>query len=463
MAERIKLYIDNEYCLSLEQLRGYFARDLNPETDLYKDLLTWQRDGMLQLWLEQGTTDDEQQLARQLKDLSYKQGNTELMGELTRIFIGHVGQIHKPNPSNYLELKSVQCVTARETIELERKDENYLGSLYLRPDRIIKFSVKLVFVFKIKAIENEIFTLRLKSEDTKMANDFLLSLSDYRAGENLTIEFPFVMAGRPKSLFQLWVDSERWTTIDLETFDDERVFTVEGVSFKMIYIEGGRFRMGATDEQKGFSCKDEEPCHDVTLSSYLMGETAVKQELWQIVMGDNPSHFSGGNRPVESVDWDDCITFINKLNEILKDDLRGKKFRLPTEAEWEYAAREGKTEKGNSCRDRYDLSKVAVFDRNWSERYDEEEPYYYETQEVKTRSANDLGLFDMLGNVNEWCQDWYGNYTSEEQTNPRGPSSSDKGHVCRGGCYFDVYYNCRVSKRDYALQGRSTIGLRLAL
>ena len=227
---------------------------------------------------------------------------------------------------------------------------------------------------------------------------------------------------------------------------------VKGVEFKMIKVEGGTFSMGATSEQGSHAEDDEKPVHSVTLSDYYIGETEVTQELWQAVMGSNPSWFKGDNqRPVERVSWNDCQKFIKKLNQ-----LTGKEFRLPTEAEWEYAARGGK------------YSKDYVYKYSGSKNADEVAWYSYnsrdETHPVKTKKANKLGLYDMSGNVLEWCNDWYGDYHSNSQTNPTGPSQGEY-RVLRGGSWNYGDRIVRVSNRGSNTPGRSLShhGLRLAL
>jgi formylglycine-generating enzyme required for sulfatase activity len=226
-------------------------------------------------------------------------------------------------------------------------------------------------------------------------------------------------------------------------------FTVNGVSFNMIKVQGGTFTMGATSEQGSEADSDEKPTHQVTLSDYMIGETEVTQELWQAVKGSNPSDFSGTNLPVERVSWNDCHTFITKLNE-----LTGKTFRLPTEAEWEYAARGGNKSKGYKYAGSNTLSDVAWYTDNSGSK----------THTVKLKQANELGLYDMSGNVWEWCQDWYGSYSSAAQTNPTGPTSgSDR--VLRGGSWNYNARRCRVSYRNYNTPTITIyyLGLRLAL
>ena len=224
--------------------------------------------------------------------------------------------------------------------------------------------------------------------------------------------------------------------------------TVKGVSFNMVRVDGGTFQMGATSEQKD-PYDDEKPAHQVTLSGYYIGETEVTQGLWEAVMGNNPSNFKGANLPVESVSWDDCQTFVQQLNQ-----LTGRKFRLPTEAEWEYAARGGNKSRGYQYSGSNTLADVAWYTDNSRNK----------THEVKTRQSNELGLYDMSGNVYEWCQDWYGDYSSSSQTNPTGPSSGSI-RVYRGGCWYDSAWGCRVAFRssDKPDFRYSFLGLRLAL
>lgn len=228
-------------------------------------------------------------------------------------------------------------------------------------------------------------------------------------------------------------------------------FTVNGVSFTMVEVEGGTFTMGATAEQGAAAKKDEKPAHQVSLSSYSIGKTEVTQELWQAVMGSNPSYFIGNmNRPVECVSWEDCQTFITKLNE-----MTGKTFRLPTEAEWEFAARGGNQSKGYRYAGSSKINDVAWYS-NISGSV---------TRPVGTKCMNELGLYDMSGNVWEWCQDWYGEYSSEAQTNPTGPEEGYPYRVIRGGSWVNAATVCRVSSRGTEVQfgGIRYVGLRLAL
>ena len=232
---------------------------------------------------------------------------------------------------------------------------------------------------------------------------------------------------------------------------------MNSVSFTMVKVEGGTFQMGGTPEQIGAD-DDEKPVHSVTLSDYYIGETEVTQELWAAVMETNPSSFTGkAQRPVEQVSWDDCQTFISNLNA-----LTGENFRLPTEAQWEYAARGGNKSKGYLYSGSNTIDEVAWYGGNSNDNGIAHPDYG--THAVKTKSPNELGLYDMSGNVWEWCQDWYGWYSSAAVTNPQGPASGSY-RVLRGSSWRSSATNCRVSLRRHERSSffNFNFGVRLAL
>ena len=202
--------------------------------------------------------------------------------------------------------------------------------------------------------------------------------------------------------------------------------------FEMVYVAGGTFTMGATSEQGDDAYDSEKPTHSVTLSDYYIGKYEVTQAQWRAVMGSNPSNFTGDNNPVEYVSWNDIQDFISKLNE-----QTGKNFRLPTEAEWEYAARGGNKSNGYKYSGSNTIGDVAWYDDNSGSK----------THAVGTKQPNELGIYDMSGNVYEWCSDWYGGYSSDSQTNPTGPSSGSY-RVLRGGSWNRSAGCCRVSNRN---------------
>ncbi len=223
-------------------------------------------------------------------------------------------------------------------------------------------------------------------------------------------------------------------------------YEVDGVAFNMVSVEGGVFKMGSESGND-----DEKPVHEVKLKSFSIGQTEVTQELWETVMGTNPSKWKSLKLPVENVSWNDCQTFITKLNT-----LTGQQFRLPTEAEWEYAARGGSQSKGYTYSGSNSLDEVAWYSSNSGSK----------THEVATKSPNELGIYDMTGNVWEWCQDWYGDnyYAWSVIINPTGPSSGSY-RVYRGGSWSHYARYCRVPIRcsitpDFR---NYDLGLRLAL
>jgi len=240
-------------------------------------------------------------------------------------------------------------------------------------------------------------------------------------------------------------------------------FTVNGVSFTMIDVEGGTFMMGATDEQgndyyQNADMRTAMPVHEVTLSSFRIGQTEVTQALWEAVMGYNLSQFTGNpQRPVERVNWNRCQDFIARLNE-----LTGKTFRMLTEAEWEFAARGGIHSKGYKYAGSDNCYDVAWVYKNAADM----------THSVGLKRPNELGLYDMSGNVAEWVNDVYGPYSSEPQTNPTGPepTGTNPRRVVRGGHFHmlnpSIFGDARVAYRNEpCVQSVSDdyIGLRLAM
>lgn len=235
----------------------------------------------------------------------------------------------------------------------------------------------------------------------------------------------------------------------------DTTYTIKGVSFDMVLVKGGTFIMGANSLPNRDNEKFVIKRHEVALSDYMIGKTEVTQELWQAVMGSNPSHFRGDSLPVENVSWDECIVFIKKLNEFTIDSRpKGWAFCLPTEAEWEYAARGGNMSQNYKYSGGNDIDSVAWHGGNSSNK----------THAVATKSPNELGLYDMSGNVWEWCYDWYGSCSDAPQTNPIGPSSGSR-HVIRGVGWRKYSEPWTVFHRISGTPGYNSnrLGLRLAM
>jgi uncharacterized repeat protein (TIGR02543 family) len=252
-------------------------------------------------------------------------------------------------------------------------------------------------------------------------------------GTNYSARFSFTPTGNI-TLFARWVTSGGGETPDID----------------MVLVSGGTFTMGCTSEQGSDCWDDERPSHQVTLTNnYYIGKYPVTQAQWVAVMGSNPSHFTGDlTRPVERVSWTDVQSFIQELNR-----LSGRTYRLPTEAEWEFAARGGTSSLGYKYSGGNNIGDVAWNSGSGST-----------TRPVGTKLPNELGIYDMSGNVWEWVGDWYDSYTSSSKTNPTGPTSGSR-RVIRGGGWAYGAGSCRVSQRrnftpDYRDDG---IGFRLVL
>ena len=235
---------------------------------------------------------------------------------------------------------------------------------------------------------------------------------------------------------------------------EPEAITVGSVTFYMIPVQGGTFTMGGSDDD-AYARPWEKPAHQVTLSDYYIAETEVTQELWKAVMGSNPSYFTSNNgytndlkRPVENVSYSQCKSFITKLNQ-----KTGKTFRLPTEAEWEFAARGGLKSKGYLYSGSNNLDEVAWYNGTADGK----------THAVATKNPNELGLYDMSGNIEEWVNDYYDLYTEEAQTDPQGPASGSF-RVSRGGNWGSAFRSCRVTYRyDALVTASSHYGIRLAM
>lgn len=448
------LYINNEHCSSIEQLKGYFKEDPSPYSDIFADLLDYGRYGDIAVWLrEMG----EPELAFKIESISDNLPNSKYYSQLKLVITGNEVQdldLIKPPFGRCFTLEDVVsyvkdnkakvsiklkvlkhineeyelCVSCNWGIQKEKINPyNYTEGETIDCDYTLdKSAGKVIKEITIKADGKEIHNIKIQDYEAnvlaynKNPNKIHSEKLSYTSGSNLIPE----VSG------------------------SSLMFDIKGVKFKMIYVEGGCFTMGATPGQWN-ACSDEMPAHQVRLNSYYIGETQVTQALWMAVMDYNPSLNKDDNNPVECVSWDDCQKFVEKLNQN-----SGKKFRLPTEAEWEYAARGG----GKSGRFIYagsnSIDEVAWYIDNSG----------CKTQPVATKKANELGLYDMSGNVEEWCQDWYGYYSKVPQSNSTGPSTMIGKRVVRGGAADLDVACCRSSSRFcYNPSESRQFGLRLVL
>lgn len=251
--------------------------------------------------------------------------------------------------------------------------------------------------------------------------------------------------------------------LEVKTQKESYVIKIDDIEFKMVHVEGGTFEMGATSEQFEYAEENEKPAITVTVDDFWIGEAQVTQALWEKIMGYNPSYFSQSNGykedlslPVEQVTWNDCQKFIGKLNKALKNKLKdGMEFDFPTEEQWEFAARGGKNRKNSKFiyagAGEGALDSVAKYDHN-------SEGKTWPVAESGLK-PNELGLYDMSGNVWEWCKTILAEYNGERKKNSVGK------FVCRGGCWHSESNCCRVSFRGYAnmVHAGNGLGLRLVL
>ena len=239
---------------------------------------------------------------------------------------------------------------------------------------------------------------------------------------------------------------------------NNRNFTqkIGNTTFDMVYVKGGIFKMGGNEDDS------EKPIHDVTIPDFYMAEFEVTQKLWREVMGSDPEklYFNGkDNNPVENVSWNDAQKFITKLNQ-----KTGKNYRLPSEAEWEYAAGGGENDRTKYAGTNNDLSNYAWYDKN---SYDLDKNHEnYGTNPVGQKTKNQLGIYDMSGNVWEWCQDkWHKNYKNAPKDGTAWETGNSSYRVMRGGSWNYDAYNCRVAYRNSgsADDRGDGMGFRIAL
>ena len=324
--------------------------------------------------------------------------------------------------------------------------QNFIGAFYSDGSGVVQDYAQAIYWYR-------------KSAEQGNANAQNNLGACYKDGTGVTKDYAQAAYWYKKSAEQGYIDAS--IALNALGYNDTKkttkenlTFTVKGVSFEMVYVEGGTFTMGATSEQGSSAYDSNNPAHLVTLSDYYIGKYEVTQGLWEAVMGSNPSEFKGSTKPVEKVNWSDCNKFINKLNSILSSQLNNMCFALPTEAQWEYAARGGKKSQGYRYAGSNSVEAVSWNSENSG----------HSSHEVGMKASNELGLYDMSGNIEEWCQDKYGQYSHGSQTNPIG-ASEGVHRVQRGGSWATYAWFTRVSHRaciEYTYRLNS-IGLRLCL
>ena len=284
----------------------------------------------------------------------------------------------------------------------------------------------------VGVVVGAVLVVALLSDDSTTYDETITYTDDYAVDSTVVEDVTAAMAD--SVVADSWYDD-----VEEETAADA-VAAISNISPKeealpeieMVYVSGGEFTMGATSQMEGRAWEDEYPAHQVTLSSYYIGKYEVTQRLWKAVMGSNPSEHVGDNLPVENVTWHDVQRFLSKLNS-----MTGKNYRLPSEAEWEYAARGGRRSYGYVFSGSNSLGSVAWYESNSGGC----------THPVGAKSPNELGLYDMTGNVIEWVQDRYAPYTADAQVDPVVTSGNGDERVIKGGSWSSVEKGSHVSFR----------------
>jgi formylglycine-generating enzyme required for sulfatase activity len=343
--------------------------------------------------------------------------------------------------------------------------QKYNTAMIICPEKATQAQAKVKVVFdKIEGLKDE-------AEKAKAAVQ--AQLDQIRKKDQLQLSTYTDNVGKALSRYDISearreMEKIRQTQIapkDLLTCLEKQIAdTLQTLLPDMVKVEGGTFLIGCDSTVD--KCGDDETQHQVTRSTYQIGKYEVTQALWQKVMGSNPSYFQPSNGteacptcPVEQVSWNEIQVFIDKLNE-----KTGRTYRLPTEAEWEYAARGGNLSPSQQGRGQgggvYAGTTENLDDYAW---YDgNNEPYG--TKPVGTKKPNELGIYDMSGNVLEWCSDWYGAYPTDPQTNPKG-AETGTNRVYRGGSWLNFPEFCRLAYRsgNTPTDRRSDLGFRLVI
>lgn len=438
------LYIGNNYCASTAELKSIIDKSPAQNSALGKELLCALKDGVLEKWLNEGG-EEEQALAKELPQVQEGASDSELLRRLGECFKSDY-KTQALNITDFIVLQSVNVVVGNlPSVSLPLK-----GSIIHCPknDMYVKYS--FTFNFKVeKNIGEKVYIYMRMTDDTRLLKcDDAQKIDLREIGNTLQVDFLCTYYKENNVVPQIELvakfmgcETILWGSALLT---DTFTVTVGDVSFKMIYVEGGTFRMGKSTNGNHVT-----PVHDVTLDSFFIAETQVTQALWQALMENNPSFYKGEQRPVESVSWVDCQEFIKKLNE-----LTGLKFRLPTEAEWEFSAKGGNKSKGYRYSGGMLPWRVAWYKDNSGDK----------THPVKELAPNELGIYDMGGNVMEWCSDVYGAYPSTPQVNPKGAEVGD-ARVLRGFGFdhFELFLNVVLRSHCTFTYVSNDVGLRLAL
>lgn len=441
------LFLNNQYIDSLSCLRQLFKGTI--DNTLRRDLLCVFQDGVISKWLGEG--DEECQTVKLALDkIDMNLSNQEHIDKLKLVFANE--RVHT-NASikfeNYCVVENVTYCRYNKYGHIINTPHD-IGQSGIKFEGDQKVDLQLFLSVKVVNPDNEVMDLKISVNDknNKCLFDSYTQLS-INAKKNeikyvsFRVELDEIKSGTDMRLMISHEDKAIWKTRIFKGNADMEIVvgSMSKVTFKMIYVDGGTFDMG--DNSIGNAT------HKVTLSPFYIAETVVTQALWKTVMAWNSSDYEGAINPVENVSWDDCQKFIERLNQ-----MTGLTFRLPTEAEWEFAARGGNNSKNTVYSGSDNIDDVAWYRANSGSA----------THPVAQKKPNELGLYDMSGNVWEWCEDYYEPYTPKYQVNPHGPKFGSK-RAARGGSWCCSEKCSQVDYRNFYTQNKSfyQLGLRLAM
>ena len=441
------LFLNNQYIDSLSCLRQLFKGNIN--ITLRRDLLCAFQDGVISKWLDEG--DEEcKTIKLALDKIDMNLSNQEHIDKLKLVFANE--RVHTNTSikfDNYCVVENVMFCRYNKYGNIINTPHN-IGQNGIKFEEDQNVNFQLVLTVKVVNPDNEIMDLKLSVNDKNnkcLYESYKQLPINAKKNEiknvSFHVELDEIKSGTDVQLVVSHEDKAIWETRILKGNANMEVVvgSMSKVTFKMIYVDWGTFDMG--DNSFGNST------HKVTLSPFYIAETVVTQALWKTVMNWNLFDFEGACNPAENVSWGYCQNFIENLNK-----MTGLNFRLPTEAEWEFAARGGNSSNHTLYSGSNNIDDVAWYRGNSGSV----------THPVALKKPNELGLFDMSGNVWEWCEDFYEPYMSNNQVNPHGPKFGSK-RVVRGGSWDYLERYCQVSFRHSYAQNMlfDGLGLRLAM
>lgn len=439
------LYLDNHYINSLEQLRQIIVKAIKEdETALCKEIETLFKDGIIQKWLEEGNLDCHKLLSSLIL-IPQNTDSSKLKEKIGNVFSDEQIRVNRFY-SDFIELTESSYSEDGKTFSIINNDKFEISTK-------VDLSCSVKFFFKVLKQDSESFSMSLLLNNQIICESQNLDVRLYRDGEIAVVTFDnvFIRKGFKHGVLTLKIDDDIVKSIQF-TSDDEKVFDLTGKDGKIIHftmkrIKGGIFNMS--------------PDYEVELTDYYIGQFLVTQELWEAVMNNNPSNFIGEHNPVENVCWNDICGkngFIHRINRKLKDQIPlDWRFALPTEAQWFYAAIGGEKRKNQKFAGTEMASLLKFF--GWYNENSEQT-----THPVGNLKPNELGLYDMCGNVWEWCYDFYGGYPNGKFKNPKGPNNGNY-HIGKGGSYYNSAEDCLLSNRKWWVSYKSAdlLGFRLCL